>query len=278
LVDVITAHLVESTGTSFRFDYLNNRPGGSPPVNAVTVQVAGGAISIQSATFAGVIGKPTNYQNAFIWYPLGLPSGSKSTGLVTTDSPVMPGTPAKFFFSTDGFGSNANTTSVDATIGSPIVASQATIGSVAFSFAGQWGGFRTKGATASLWRLRPATIYYDQALWDSYAKKKEPLGVNTFLLGGSFGGPGPVDIAIVRMPAPNQCLWLNNNKGDFLSQPCPSPIWLPAKETGKGWTYALKRLPPPGKYIFESRGSSSEQDFSRALHNQLSLVIALHHK
>lgn len=105
--------------TSFTWTYTNKRPVGSPPVNGETIQITSGSPAIlQSVSFDGIVGKPTGAQSAFSFYPLDIAAGTTVTGTGTTNAPLPSGTTFKFFVTTDGFATTANTDSVDSTLGS----------------------------------------------------------------------------------------------------------------------------------------------------------------
>lgn len=107
------------TDTTFGWSYTNHRAAGTPPVNGETIQITSGNPAIlASATFDGVAGTPGS-QNAFVFFPITVPPGATVTGTGTTNAPLAVGTTFKFFVTTDGFATTANTFSVDATLGRP---------------------------------------------------------------------------------------------------------------------------------------------------------------
>ncbi len=108
---------MRKSATTFAWSYTNHRAAGTPPVNGETIQITSGDPSIlQSVTFDGVSGVATGVGGAFSFYPISVAPGATATGTGVTNAPLPDGTKFKYFVTTDGFASSANTFSVDSTL------------------------------------------------------------------------------------------------------------------------------------------------------------------
>jgi hypothetical protein len=108
--------LMRKSPTSFTWSYTNHRASGTQPVNGETIQITSGNTAIlQSAVFDGVNGT-VGSQNAFVFFPIDVAPGATLTGSGTTSAPLPNGTTFKFFVTTDGFATTANTSSTDVTL------------------------------------------------------------------------------------------------------------------------------------------------------------------
>jgi hypothetical protein len=110
--------LTRKSATSFTWAYTNHRAAGTPPVNGETMQITSGNTAIlQSAVFGGVNGT-AGAQNALVFFPINVAAGATVMGTGTTSAPLPDGTTFKFFVTTDGFATTANTSSTDVTLAS----------------------------------------------------------------------------------------------------------------------------------------------------------------